>query len=829
MQVVENTAPMVDLAGTWSVRDDRGSVQVDVQIPGDLHSALIESGEIADPYVGRQEDDVQWVGERGWAFERKFDVSEALLRERSVYLNMDWVDTIAEVYVNGKHVLSAKNMFKRYRVDVKDVLKVGENEIRVVIAAAGEEALKLAKQMPKEVPWAKGNNRVPHMNMVRKVQCHAGWDWGICLLVLGMYGDVSLHGCDGYRVEHVNTTQKHGKGMCKVGVKVEVLSDVECEQMLRIELGGEVVEKKVRLREGVNEVESEVEVLEPRLWWPAGQGEQTLYDLKVMLGHEVCEKRIGLREVEWITREDHIGKSMTLRVNGRDVFCKGANWIPVDALPSGHTDDVYRELLEDAVDANMNMIRVWGGGQYEHDVFYELCDEMGLMVWQDMMFSCSLYPATKEFLAEIKDEAEYQIKRLCDHASLVLWCGDNELIGFMNGIFRLDAGQRDRFLVQYDRLNQTLRSAVDSCDGTRTFWPSSPCNGDDDFGDAWHEDGSGDMHYWNVWHEGKAFEDYYNVVPRFCSEFGYQSFNSLSVVEGFVGEEERNVTSPTMEHHQRHNGGNGKIVAMMTRYFRMPSSFESMLYLSQVQQALAIKTAVEFWRHMQPICMGTLYWQLNDVWPVASWSSIEYGGKWKQLQYHAKRFHAPAMIAAFAKGDDVVEVWGVSDKAEKQSYVAEFVVYDFDGNEEKRFSKDVVFTGQESVKIADLSTKRMMIDPSKQFMRLQLFEKQGRGEEKQLVHENTYFFGKFKECELAKAEVQWSIVDCGGELAVELQTDKPAFFVHVDAGNLKGSFDDSSVTLMPSEKRLLFFRNRENVTAKALTEALSVMHLRETY
>nr|WP_234698885.1 glycoside hydrolase family 2 protein [Poriferisphaera corsica] len=804
-------------------------------LPGDLHSALLEAGEIKDPYFGLAENEAQWIGKRAWFFERKFKVEKDLFNRQSVYLNIDWVDTFATVYVNGKNVLSTSNMFKRYRVDIKDALVLGENDIRIRIDSAEQVALDKAGEMLYEIPWAKGNNKIPHLNMVRKVQCHGGWDWGICLMVLGIYGDISLRANDGFRIEHVYTSQEHQANQCHVTVQVEIESEIDASRVICFELDEKQINVAADLSVGLNVIETTIVIDNPKLWWPAGYGHQPLYELSVSAGDDRVDKKIGLRKVDWALRKDHIGRSMTLRVNDCDIFCKGANWIPVDAMPGRHTDNVYTDLLEDAVAANMNMIRVWGGGQYEHDLFYEKCDELGLLVWQDMMFSCSLYPASDEFLAEIEEEAEYQIKRLRDYASIVLWCGDNELIGFLNGIFDLEEGKRDLFLVQYDRLNRVLRRTIEACDDTRLFWPSSPCNGPDDFGDAWHDDSCGDMHFWNVWHEGKSFEEYYRVVPRFCSEFGYQSLNSMSVVETYADKDQWNVTSPVLEHHQRNGtgGGNGKIIEMMTRYFRMPISFESQLYLSQVQQAMAIKTAVEYWRHMQPICMGTLYWQLNDNWPVASWSSIEYGGKWKQLHYHAKRFFAPVLISAFQKDEDHVEIWVMKDTPGKIDCVAEMTVYDFEGNEQCQITKEIQIGGikcdDRSLQVADLGIKRLLNDPQDGFLHMRLYEENGRGVERSLIHENTHFFSKFKECDLPEVKVEAVVKDCNGEIGIELKADHPAFFVHLDTGPLKGSFEDSSFTLLPDRKRLVFFNTREKVSVSDMQKYLRVMHLRDTY
>ena len=405
-------------------------------------------------------------------------------------------------------------------------------------------------------------------------------------------------------------------------------------------------------------------VIDPKLWWPAGSGEQPLYELIVQCGDEIETRRVGLRKIELITTPDEAGARFAFRVNGREIFCKGANWIPADALPSAATPELTEKLLHSAAAANMNMIRVWGGGRYEFDHFYDLCDELGLMVWQDFMFSCNLYPTTEEFLEEVRIEVDYQVRRLGHHASIALWCGDNELIGALTW-FEESRKNRDRYLVSYDRLNRVVEGAMRAADETAIWWPSSPSPGVLSFGDAWHDDCSGDMHFWSVWHEGKSFEHYRDVNPRFCSEFGFQSFPPLSTVKRFAEpSDDLNIASAVMESHQKNSGGNARIAETMLRYFRFPMDFGNFCYLSQVQQGLAMRTAVEYRRSLKPHCMGTLYWQLNDTWPVASWSSLDHGGGWKAMHYMARRFFAPLGVFAIPeKNGNSMRIVAANDSA----------------------------------------------------------------------------------------------------------------------------------------------------------------------
>ena len=537
-------------------------------------------------------------------------------------------------------------------------------------------------------------------------------------------------------------------------------------------------------------------VAEPALWWPAGYGDQPLYDAVVAIPGDRTEKRIGLRRLRLINQPDAAGASMTFEVNGVAVFAKGANWIPADALPARITRERIARLLGEAVAANMNMIRVWGGGFYEFDAFYELCDELGLLVWQDMMFACSQYPSTPEFLAEVDAELRYQVKRLASHASIAIWCGDNEVIGSL--IWYEESKQnRDRYLVNYDRLNRVIEQATLECDPSRTFWPSSPSAGKLDYGDAWHDDSSGDMHFWSVWHENKDFEHYYSVRPRFCSEFGFQSFPTMHVIRRFAEKSEWNAMSPVMEWHQRDPAGNGRIVETMTRYFRMPSGFANFLYLSQLQQALAIETAVRFWRSLKPHTMGTIYWQLNDVWPAVSWSSLDHAIGWKTLHYHARRFFAPLALAA-RMDEGRLSISAMNDSLAPVPVEVRLSTIGRDGQvlDETMLAAEV--PSDRAVEIATTAVPEgglaCVIDA----------RAAGNADFDPLLR-LVVLADKPKRLDLPDARVRLEAGDAPGTFT--LAADAPAFFVKPEASEFAGAFDDASFLLLPGETRTLAFRS----------------------
>ena len=638
----------IDLSGVWRLSTADGEHGTAMTLPGDVHSALQAAGIIPDPYFGRNEEVVQWVAERDWTLERSFFLDHA---DGQWYLDIDYLDTVAVVFVNDVPVLSADNCFRRYRPDVSAALQPGENKIRILIHSSVVAGAERQARQPFYVPYSTSNSPIPNGNMLRKPQCHFGWDWNIAVAPLGLYGTVALKKLDPARIEHLETEQVHHEdGSVDLHVKLTLHAFEPSVVPVHFEFDGLRERLDCGIPAGETLIAHVFHIDKPRLWWPAGSGEQALYRLSADIPGDILTRQVGLRTIELVTDKDEAGSRFAFKVNGREIFCRGANWIPADALFSRTSTAKTENLLRSAVEANMNMIRVWGGGFYEQDHFYDLCDRLGLMVWQDFMFACNLYPCTEDFLANVAQEVDYQVRRLSSHPSIALWCGDNELVGALTW-FPESRDNRDRYLVAYDRLNRTIEQGLKKAAPEALWWPSSPASGYLDYGDAWHADGSGDMHYWSVWHENKSFDNYRSVKPRFCSEFGFQSYTSMPVIETFAEKGDMNIASPVIESHQKNAGGNERIAGTMFRYFRFPRDFANFVYLSQIQQGLAIKTAVDFWRSLKPHCMGTLYWQLNDTWPVASWSSLDYGGSWKALHYMARRFFQPVAVAAIPSDD----------------------------------------------------------------------------------------------------------------------------------------------------------------------------------
>ena len=781
-----------DLAGTWKlVKADDAKVSCPIAVPGGVHTALLKAGLMKDAFWGQNEKDMQWVGKSDWNISREFEVSKDFLAKKEIVLRLEDCDCFCTVFVNGQKVGETTDRFQRYTFDVKPFLKEGKNTIEGKFRSPENEADKRREAKGRAFPmsnimWAK------NQAFVRKAACHAGWDWGPAVQIIGFCGTTKLIATDGPRVEYVYSTQEFSADFthCTLTMTAE-LSD------------GTKVEKKF-------------EIDNPPLWWPNGAGEQKFYTAEFEAAGEKIVRKIGLRKVEVLNEKTvRNGKdelSLVFRVNGRRLFMKGANWIPCSAYENEQTPERYAQLIESARRANMNMIRVWGGGQYEKDCFYDLCDEKGILIWHDMMCSCAVYPGDDAFLGEIRDEVTHQLKRLRDHASIAMWCGDNECLGAIKW-FKESKADPDFYRGEWIKRSKLQGDLVAKYDPQRTYWPSSPCCGPGDFGDGWKEDSKGDMHNWDVWHENQPFAKYYEYHPRFCSEFGFQSFPSMEIAETFASKEQILSRGPDFEWHQKNPGGNERIRKTFARYFREPKDVPSELLLSQFQQAMAIQTAVDAWRGEQPRCMGTLFWQLNDNWPVASWSSIEYGGKWKPLQYLARRFFEPVHVTLAPDG--TVKVINDTDKPLDGDVLAIF--HPFDGGDEER-----ILLPANGIDARSAAAFGKVAQRKDAVLRL-VFRGSVSGTTRGVDAWNFPVRADYKG-DLPKANVKAEI----DGFKVTLTTDKPAFWVWMNVKGIRGEFDDNAVTLVPGEKRVFTFEPADkSTTPEAFKAAFTVTHLIE--
>ncbi len=814
----------LDLSGVFALSSaDRPDINVPITLPGDVHTALLEAGLIPDPYFGTNEMDIMWVNRTRWSVERVIEVP-ADMATGHLTLTLAEIDTIATVFLNGAVLAEVDNQFLRHDLDVTGKLHAGANTLRIDFAVARDIAERRAEAHPFPLPFTKNyqTNGLEgvYMNFIRKTACHAGWDWGICLMPTGVYGRMVLRRAPLARQDSVQVAQSHGDGACELTITTRVTAFAAGEVELTHRIDGRTIGGKRAVRAGDNVLVDTLTITDPKLWWPNGQGEQPLYTLETVLDGEKTIRKLGLRRLDWLVEPDEIDHNFKCRINGRDITMMGANWIPNDALPSRITPEAVRDVLESAVFANMNMIRVWGGGQYEPDWFYEMCDELGLLIWHDFMFACMPYPSDEPFLQSIREEATQQVRRLQHHACIALWCGDNEVIGSLMWYDETRANP-GRYLANYDRVSHLLQQVAAAEDPGRRFWPSSPSLGYLDFSDGWHQDTRGDMHFWSVWHEAKPFEHYRDVNPRFASEFGFQSFTSMNVIESFAPPDQRNPSSPVMEQHQRNDGGNARIIETMTRYFRFPKGFAEMVFLSQVQQGLAIKTAIEYWRSTKPRCMGTLYWQINDTWPVHSWSSLDYGGGWKPLHYMARRFFLLQNVVAVPDGADIV-LKGINDGPDWADIELDVRAVSVSGK-----TRDLGWTGHSLDPDAAGELLRFPVAKLNEDEFLYFSWSDGDGNR---LGDNDFFPRAYKYYDIEETEVHaaWSSED--GKPVLVLSADRPAFFVTATVG-VPGHFSDNALTLVPGVERRLGFTPRRGTeaTPAALAQSLGITHLRQTY
>ncbi len=637
------------LNGAWEMRAADETAWHPAKVPGSVYSDLLADGSMPDPFYRENELQAFDLMKKDWVYCRTFTVPEELLAHGRVLLCCHGLDTLAHVLVNGQAVGDADNMHITWEWEVKALLHAGENHIEIRF----DSPLRyVAEEYAKRPCWG-STDATPGFSHLRKAHCMFGWDWGPRLPDAGIWRDVELLGVDEGRLVSVLVEQQHEPGRVTLNIHPEIEGRGQWHAVVTSPDGTQTWEADESGR---------VTLEHPELWWPRGYGAQPLYTVRVTLmedGREldVWTRRVGLRTL-WVSREkDAWGEEFCHVVNGVKVFAMGADYIPEDNLLSRVTPERTRRLLEDAALANMNTVRVWGGGYYPDDCFFDICDELGLMVWLDLMYACSFYDLTPAFEASIRRETEQNIRRVRHHASLALICGNNEMESFMAGAQRAlvngidDYGpKRWSHVADYTKMYEYILPEICQRLAPQTFWwPSSPSSGGcfDDPNDF----SRGDVHYWDVWHGEKPFTEYRKYFFRYASEFGFQSFPCLPTVESFTEASDRNIFSRVMERHQRNQAANGKILAYLSQTYRYPSSFDNLLYASQLLQAEAIRYGVEHWRRHRGRCMGAIIWQLNDCWPVASWSSIDYYGRWKALHYAAKRFFAPVLLSAEEQGE----------------------------------------------------------------------------------------------------------------------------------------------------------------------------------
>nr|WP_035453389.1 glycoside hydrolase family 2 protein [Alicyclobacillus herbarius] len=801
-----------------------GEEWLPAQVPGSVYLDLLRAGRIPDPFYRDNELRVFDVAKQDYVYEREFSVDERLMACDRVLLTCLGLDTLAEIEINGTPVARTDNMHRTYEFEIKSLLQVGQNRIRVVFRSALNYILDKNADDPLWGP----EDSVEGFPHLRKGHYMFGWDWGPKIPDLGIWRDIYIRGYETGRIEDVRIDQHHRAGQVTldVHVDVEVWQDAALDLVVEVTApDGQV--QSVRRVAGVGGLVT-VEIENPKLWWPNGYGEQPLYDVQVRLeqGGQTRDERnlrIGLRTIRLVRESDAWGESFLFEVNGLRIFACGANYIPEDNLLSRRSLEKTRRLLEDCVAANFNFIRVWGGGLYPEDYFYDLCDELGLVVWQDFMFACGVYRLTPEFEANIRQEAIDNLRRLRHHASLGLLCGNNEMeVAWVEWQFPKSDDLRQDYLRMFEQvLAEVARAEAPQVD----YWPASPSSGGGF--DNPNDENRGDVHYWDVWHGLKPFTEYRKFHFRFCSEFGFQSFPSLKTIETFTEPEDRNVFSYVMENHQKNGSANGKILYYLAENFRYPKDLAALAYTSQILQAEAIKYGVEHWRRHRGRCMGAIYWQLNDCWPVASWSSIDYYGRWKALHYFAKRFFDPILISACEEGSQV-GLWVTNDRLQQVSGTVRWRVLD----ERSR----VLRAGDETITVAALSAEKVVdLDLSDFFADMDTRRRtylEYTLETVEGVRQGTLLFVPAKHFEFADPHLSAAVEDLGDAFAVRVSAEAYAKYVALDLVGADAVFSDNFFDLSADAPRTVTVPKSSLSQPMSLAEfskSLQVTSLYDTY
>lgn len=829
----------VHINSNWEFRQLNIGKWNSATVPGTVHTDLLNNEIIEDPYYRTNEKDLQWIDKVNWEYKSTFTIDSKTYNKQNIQLIFYGLDTYAEVYINKVKILSANNMFRTWKVNSKKYLNLGENEIRIVFHSPIQKGLEALEDFGLPLPAGNdqskngglGSNRVSIHT--RKAGYHYGWDWGPRFVTSGIWRPIEINSWNTAIIENNYVYTKNiSKNIAELGTETSLKIAEKGKYTLKTYINGEKSsEEQIELESGNQTIKSELTIKNPKLWWPIGLGEAYLYSIKqeLLLNDELIDKsqvKTGVRIAKLIQKddEDKKGRSFYFEINDVPVFAKGANYIPNDLFLPRVTLDDYKNVINSAVDANMNMLRVWGGGIYENDEFYELCDEKGIMVWQDFMFACSMYPDTPELLENIKQEAIDNVERLRNHPSVVLWCGNNEIeVAWSEYDHSRGWGWRARYNEQnrkkiwntYEKIfHDILPKIVSEYSENTDYWKSSPSAGPEQI--ATYETTSGDQHYWGVWHGLHPFSDFNKYVGRFMSEYGFQSFPEFSTVKKYTIPTDWDIESDVMAAHQRSGIGNLRIKQYMKSHYKEPKDFESFLYVSQLLQAKGIKEALETHRRNMPYCMGSLFWQINDCWPVASWSSMDYYKNWKAQQYMAKKTFKPILVSPKIN-EDQIDFYIVSDKLKNEKGILKIELIDFSGNVLKAIEKSVDIQKNTSTIYENIELTTLL----KNYDKNQIFVLAKVILDNKITSQNVLYFVEPKDLQLAKPSITFEVIKSkNGKTSIVLNSKTLVKDVFITLNGKSLKLSDNYFDLLPNIKKIIIVENSKidssNIEIKSL-------------
>lgn len=827
----------------WKFRQARLTNWYPATVPGVVHTDLLQNKIIEDPFFRLNERGLQWIDKEDWVYETCFTLAADMMRKENMELVFEGLDTYADVYLNDECILKADNMFRRWSIPVRQYIREENNILKVYFHSPVKIDVPKWDALPYQYPASNDQSENGGLFnkkisiFARKAGYHYGWDWGPRLVTSGIWRPVYIRAWSDLRINDVFIEQKEvGAGRAVIAGHVELDADKDMNGVLVTitdEVTGRVLgEWQADLKRGTNRVTVDFVLHKPKLWWSNGLGEPFLYRFRtdIIAGGELLDsktERVGIRSLKVVHQPDKDGHTFYIELNGRPVFAKGANYIPSDNFLPRVTPENYKKTILDAAGVNMNMLRVWGGGIYENDVFYDLCDEYGIMIWQDFMFACSMYPAEGALLDNIHQEAVDNVKRLRNHACIALWCGNNECQdawlgwGWKREIERQNKEYADKIWAQYrQQYHVTLPGVVREYAPGTFYWPSSPFAFEGEMSGTT----DGDRHYWSVWHGKAPISDYDSEKSRFFSEYGFQSFPEFESVKRYAPyPEDWDIRSEVMMSHQR--GGdhaNGLIETYLLNEYKKPRDFRAFLYMNHVLQGDAIKTAIESHRRQMPYNMGTLFWQHNDCWPVASWASRDYYGRWKAQHYYVRKAYDDILISSVVEGDDL-KVYAVSDRLENTSGRLQLQVCQFDGTVVHHWGKSVGISGNDSRVCFSAPLAKLLegADRGTVYVRVDYTDKSGR------VYHNNYCLGKQKDMDYPKVDLQTEVRSIEGGYEVTVSADKFARAVCLSVADNESVYSDNYFDVQPKSSVQVQVRTR--LSAEAFNGSLRLTCLNNEF